>query len=177
MTYSPTEYNPNEQSYYSFPAYRAVVGSQNQGTMPAPNQANIQGYMPHAAYPQSTMMSAPPMMTTPPSIPAGTPIQGVPTTMPAPVTPGLAPIEQSYIENILRFNLGKVGTFYMTYENNSQWNAKVFKGKIEAAGRDHIIISDIKSGMRTLLLMVNLDYVTFDEELKYTSPYQQGIRR
>jgi spore germination protein Q len=64
----------------------------------------------------------------------------------------------------------------MTYENNTQWNAKIFKGKIEAAGRDHIIISDAKTGIRYLLLMVNLDYATFDEELKYTSPYQQGGR-
>lgn len=85
--------------------------------------------------------------------------------------PGILPIEQSYIENILRLNLGKMGTFYMTYENNSEWNAKIFKGRIEAAGRDHIIISDPKTGMRYLLLMVNLDYVTFDEELAYTYPF------
>lgn len=88
----------------------------------------------------------------------------------APVIPGLLPVEQSYIENILRLNLGKIATFYMTYENNSQWNAKIFKGKVEAAGRDHIIISDPKTNMRILLLMVNLDYVTFDEELKYSYP-------
>jgi spore germination protein Q len=78
--------------------------------------------------------------------------------------------EQSYIENILRLNLGKVGTFYMTFENNNQWNAKVFKGVIEAAGRDHIIISDRQTGQRFLLLMVNLDYVTFDEPLIYQYP-------
>jgi spore germination protein Q len=87
------------------------------------------------------------------------------------VTPGLLPLEQSYIENILRLNLGKIATIYMTYENNSQWNAKIFKGRLEAAGRDHIIISDPKTGMRFLLLMVNLDYITFDEELNYSYPY------
>jgi spore germination protein Q len=78
--------------------------------------------------------------------------------------------ELSYIENILRMNLGKTGTFYMTYENNSQWNAKIFKGVLEAAGRDHIIISDPSTGMRILLLMVNLDYATFDQPLTYTYP-------
>ena len=78
--------------------------------------------------------------------------------------------EQSYIENILRLNLGKVGTFYMTYENNKEWNAKIFKGVLEAAGRDHIIISDKATGQRILLLMVNLDYVTFDEPLTYQYP-------
>lgn len=82
-------------------------------------------------------------------------------------TPGQLPLEESFIENILRLNLGKVATIYMTYENNSEWNAKIFKGVLEAAGRDHIIISDPRTGMRYLLLMVNLDYITFDEELQY----------
>ncbi|WP_257009683.1 spore coat protein GerQ [Evansella halocellulosilytica] len=88
--------------------------------------------------------------------------------------PGMLPIEQSYIENILRLNRGKVGTFYMTFEQNEKWNAKVFKGVIEAAGRDHIIISDPQTGKRYLLLMVNLDYVTFDEPLEYEYPFNEA---
>lgn len=87
--------------------------------------------------------------------------------------PGLLPTEQSYIENILRLNLGKTGTFYMTYEGSKEWNSKVFIGVIEAAGRDHIIISNPETGQRVLLLMVNLDYVTFDEELNYMPPNRQ----
>jgi spore germination protein Q len=59
----------------------------------------------------------------------------------------------------------------MTFENNDRWNAKVFKGIIEAAGRDHIILSDPETGRRYLLLMVYLDYITFDEELNYEYPY------
>lgn len=78
--------------------------------------------------------------------------------------------EESYIENILRFNRGKIGTFYMTFENNEQWNARKFRGRIETAGRDHIIISDPVTGKRYLLLMVNLDYVEFDEPLAYLPP-------
>jgi spore germination protein Q len=176
MSYSPTNYYGNEQNYYSFPAYRAVVGSQTQDRMPPQNQMNTQTYLPQPGQPQAGQPQMP-VTTTPPGVPAGAPVQGVQTTQTGPAIPGLLPLEQSYIENILRLNLGKVGTFYMTYENNTQWNAKIFRGKIEAAGRDHIIISDIKTGMRYLLLMVNLDYVTFDEELNYTSPYQQGTRR
>lgn len=86
--------------------------------------------------------------------------------------PGILPTEQSYVENILRLNLGKIGTFYMTYEGNTEWNAKVFKGKVEAAGRDHIVISDPETGKRYVLLMINLDYITFDEELNYVPPGQ-----
>ncbi|UUZ83982.1 spore coat protein GerQ [Paenibacillus sp. P26] len=96
-------------------------------------------------------------------------------TAPAiPTIPGQPPLEQSFVENILRLNLGKMATFYMTYENNTQWNAKIFRGRIEAAGRDHIVISDPQTGMRFLLLMVNLDYVTFEEELKYSYTFGGG---
>lgn len=84
--------------------------------------------------------------------------------------PGMLPLEESYIENILRLNKGKLATVYMTFENNQQWNAKVFRGVIEAAGRDHLIISDPKTGRRYLLLMVYLDYITFDEEIEYAYP-------
>ncbi|MRH44013.1 spore coat protein GerQ [Aquibacillus halophilus] len=85
--------------------------------------------------------------------------------------PGMLPIEESYIENILRLNKGKIATIYMTFENNERWNAKIFKGVVEAAGRDHIIISDPETGKRYVLLMVYLDYMTFDEELNYEYPY------
>ncbi len=84
--------------------------------------------------------------------------------------PGMLPLEESYIENILRLNKGKVATVYMTFENNDRWNAKVFKGVIEAAGRDHIIISDPETAKRYLLLMVYLDYITFDGEINYDFP-------
>ena len=85
--------------------------------------------------------------------------------------PGMLPIEQSYIENILRLNKGKLATVYATFENNTQWNAKVFEGIIEAAGRDHLVLSDPQTGQRILLPMVYLDYVTFNEEIEYEYPF------
>ncbi|MFX3632094.1 MAG: spore coat protein GerQ [Candidatus Pristimantibacillus sp.] len=83
--------------------------------------------------------------------------------------------EESYVENILRLNRGKMASFYMTYENNREWNAKVFRGIIEAAGRDHIIISDPSTGMRYLLLTLNLDYVTFDGPIAYEYPFNGNV--
>ncbi|MGF7033439.1 spore germination protein Q [Paenibacillus mucilaginosus] len=85
-------------------------------------------------------------------------------------------VEESFIENIIRFNKGKVATFYFTYQGNNQWNARIYRGRIETAGRDHIIISDPDSqpgdprGKRHLLLMANLDWVEFDEEVIYPRP-------
>lgn len=78
--------------------------------------------------------------------------------------------EQSYIENILRLNLGKNVSVYMNFEN-SQWGSKIFKGILEAAGKDHIIVSDPQTNMRYILLSIYLDYVTFDEEINYYYPY------
>ncbi|MGV2788399.1 spore coat protein GerQ, partial [Clostridium perfringens] len=104
----------------------------------------------------------------PPQVPSGSPMTPGGTVVPAPQ------FEQSYIENILRLNLGKQATFYMTYENNSQWNAKVFTGVIEAAGRDHIIISERATGRRIILLMGHLAYVVFDEPLQDQNPCVLG---
>lgn len=119
-------------------------------------------YSPCGSYPRGGSMMGSGGMG-PAGIPSGATIS--PSGMPIPVTR-----EESFIENILRLNLGKMATIYMTFENNSQWNAKIFKGRLEAAGRDHIIISDPTTGTRYLLLMVNLDYITFDEELNYNYP-------
>lgn len=85
----------------------------------------------------------------------------------------LPAVEQSYIENILRLNIGKIATVYMTFENNAKWNAKIFKGEILAAGRDHLILKDVETDKRYLLLMLYLDYITFEGEINYKYPYGQ----
>src|SRR5690625_6005704 len=73
--------------------------------------------------------------------------------------------------NILRLNKGKEATVYMTFEGN---NNQTFKGIVEAAGRDHIILSDSATGMRYLLLMIYLNYITFDEEINYSYPHDES---
>lgn len=140
------------------------AGMYGYGT-PFPQQAYPQQSYPQQTYPQQGYPIFPPQ-------PSGATIPGIPG-MPGLTSqiPGMLPLEESYIENILRLNKGKLGTFYFTYENNKDWNAKVYKGIVEAAGRDHIIISDPQTGVRHLLLMVNFDYATFDEELNYEYPY------
>ena len=62
-------------------------------------------------------------------------------------------IEQSYIENILRLNKGKVGTFYMTYNDSLEYRDKVYRGIIQAAGKDHLVISDTRDGKRYIFLL------------------------
>ena len=90
---------------------------------------------------------------------------------PQPLQPGqISDFEESYIENILRLNKGKVGTFYMTYNDSLEYRDKVYRGIIQAAGKDHIVISDTRDGKRYILLLVYLDYVEFDEPINYEYP-------
>ncbi len=80
-------------------------------------------------------------------------------------------LEQSYVENILRLNKGKLATFYFSFPDSVEWRDKTFTGIIEAAGRDHIIVSDPKTGRWYLLLMIYLNYVDFDEKINYSPEY------
>ena len=98
------------------------------------------------------------------------PFAGVPM-LPGQIQPTVSPfIEQSFIENILRLNKDKVVTVYMNFEN-AQWGSKIFRGAIEAAGKDHIIIRDTTTNMRYLLLSIYLNYITFDEPINYSPEF------
>lgn len=77
------------------------------------------------------------------------------------------PMEQSYVENILRLNKGKKVNVYMSYSDSVEWRDKMYSGIIEQAGRDHLIISDPSTGKWYLLLMIYLDYVEFSEKINY----------
>ena len=79
--------------------------------------------------------------------------------------------EQSYIENILRLNKGKVGKFHVTIPSSNDWRDKIFTGVIEQAGRDHIIVSNPTNGEWYLILMIYLDFVTFEEPINYKPEY------
>ncbi|MCI1859386.1 MAG: spore coat protein GerQ [Sporolactobacillus sp.] len=115
--------------------------------------------------------------------PTGAPAQQPPQTLPYPYPSYTTPVpptgqvaapafvEQSYIENILRLNLGKQATVYCTFEGNNEWNAKTFTGTVEAAGRDHIIIEDEATTTRFLIPMVFVNYITFTGPLSYSYPF------
>ena len=76
-------------------------------------------------------------------------------------------MEQSYIENILRNNIGKKVRVHASFSDSDEWKDRVFVGIIEHAGRDNLVINDIDSGKYYLILMIYLDFVEFDEEITY----------
>ena len=147
------------------------------GCMPVWQNPGCQGFL---ANMNNQMASMPMMPNQGNQMPDMTSVMSVPQsteqTLPSPniPTPGQLPMEQSYIENILRLNRGKLATVYMSFDGENGTNdQQVFTGIIEAAGRDHLILSDPQTGTRYLLLMVYLNYVTFEEEIEYRSPLGQ----
>ncbi|WP_066072856.1 spore coat protein GerQ [Neobacillus soli] len=141
-------YNPQ-----GFQPYTGATGQ--QGAQPIAGGG--QGFMPTQGFPQFPPAGAGSMPAMPPTG--------------AGQVPGMLPIEQSYIENILRLNKGKLVHVFATFEGNTAWNAKEFTGIIEAAGRDHVILSDPQKGTRYLIPMVAVDYITFAEEIEYDLPF------
>lgn len=80
--------------------------------------------------------------------------------------PDNLPMEQSYIENILRLNKGKRAKVYISFPDSVNWKDKIFDGKIEQAGRDHLVMS-LDDGKWILIPMIYLDYVEFEEKIVY----------
>ena len=98
--------------------------------------------------------------------------QTVPSYEQALVNPNyILPSEQSYIENILRLNRGKMAKFHITVPGSNEWQDRVFSGIIEQSGRDHIIVSNPSTGEWYLILMIYLDFVTFDEPINYNKEF------
>jgi len=79
--------------------------------------------------------------------------------------------EQSYIENILRLNRGKKARFHITVPGSKEWQDRVFNGIIEQSGKDHIIVSNPETGEWYLILMIYLNFVTFEEPINYSPEF------
>lgn len=81
------------------------------------------------------------------------------------------PLEQSYIENILRLNKGKKVRVHMTFPDSNEFRDREFVGIIEQSGRDHIILSEPSTGKWQLLLMIYVDFISFDEAINYSPDF------
>lgn len=81
------------------------------------------------------------------------------------------PLEQSYIENILRLNKGKKVRVHMTFPDSNEFRDREFVGIIEQSGRDHIILSEPSTGKWQLLLMIYVDFISFDEPINYSPEF------
>ena len=76
------------------------------------------------------------------------------------------PIEQSYVENTLRTNKGKMIKVYMTFPNSTD---KEFDGILEWVGINHLVISEPSTGKWDLLPISYIDFITFEEKINTNS--------
>ena len=85
------------------------------------------------------------------------------SSLPTPIS------EQTYLENILRLNIGKLGTFYFTYTGSNDWRDRAYKGIIEQVGRDQFIVRDPKNQKYYLFQFVYFDWAEFDETINFNT--------
>lgn len=165
-------YNCCDDEYRQIP-----YGGQQQGGQSLMQPTSMPMYQPGTQLAQPGLMQQP-LLQQPGLMQPGVMQPGMTGAAPGGFQVGAQAVaEESYIENILRFNKGKIGTFYYTVEGSKEWNSVVFRGRVETAGRDHIILSDPKTGRRFLLLMVNLSWVEFDEPINYPNiPVPQQVQ-
>lgn len=78
------------------------------------------------------------------------------------------PMEQSYIENILRLNKGKHVVIYASFPDSNKDIDRSFEGVIETAGKDHIIMANNEKNEWYLIPLIYLNYCTFDSKINYT---------
>jgi spore germination protein Q len=127
-----------------------------QPKMQNPNMQQRQPMQPM----QQPMQSAQPMQQT--MVPP-------PVAMPSGIPFGLPQGEQSYIENILRLNIGEPGVFHFSFTHTvgETLNTRNITGYVEAAGRDHVIVHETSTGHQFLFPMIYFDYAEFFGQVKY----------
>ena len=82
--------------------------------------------------------------------------------------------EQSYIENLLRLNKGKMVNAYFSFPDSDAWRNKIFTGVIKEAGKDHLIIENPETKKVYMILLIYLNYVEFMDNINYKYPYING---
>ena len=60
-----------------------------------------------------------------------------------------------------------------SYPDSTEWRDKTYEGIIEEAGKDHLIMSDPKTGNWWFLRMIYLNYVIFEERINYNHDYSE----
>lgn len=73
--------------------------------------------------------------------------------------------QNNNIYNLLKRNVGKLGTFYFTFPESVDKRDKEFKGVLEDIGNDYILISDSSNGKWYMFMIYFLNYIEFDEEI------------
>jgi len=77
------------------------------------------------------------------------------------------PMEQSYIENILRLNKGKKAKVFCSFPDSNEWRDRIYDGIIEQSGKDHLVMSSPERGDWYLIPMIYVNLVEFEEPINF----------
>ena len=81
------------------------------------------------------------------------------------------PLEQSYIENILRLNKGKLVHIFASFPDSTEFKDREFIGTIEESGKDHIIMANAEKNEWYLIPLIYMNYATFEDKINYSKLY------
>ena len=73
--------------------------------------------------------------------------------------------QNDYAENLLKENIGKTIEVYVSFSDSVEWRDSIFRGILEDAGRDYLLIFDQTNNKRYLLWNVYLDYIVFEGDV------------
>lgn len=73
----------------------------------------------------------------------------------------------SFAEEILKSNIGRNATIYMSFPDSIEWRDKTFQGTILENGRDYILIKENISNKIYLLWSIYINYVEFEDNINF----------
>ncbi len=77
------------------------------------------------------------------------------------------PLENPYMEDLLKNNIGKQICIYMTFPNSNELRDFKLKGILEQSGKDFIVVSEPSNGKWHLLPSSYVNLISFDESINY----------
>ena len=80
-------------------------------------------------------------------------------------------INELYLDNILLLNKGKKIKLYISIPGTEEYQNKVFNGVLEHTGKDHIIISNPENGLWSIIPIIYLVYIDFEEPINYNNHF------
>ena len=79
------------------------------------------------------------------------------------------PLEDSYMDSLIRNNIGKQICIYVTFPSSNDFRDFKFNGILEQSGKDYVDLSEPSTGKWHLIPSIYIDFITFDENINYSS--------
>lgn len=79
------------------------------------------------------------------------------------------PLEESYMDSLIRNNIGKQVCVYVTFPSSNDFKDFKFNGILEQSGKDYVVLSEPSTGKWHLISSIYIDFITFDENINYSS--------